>query len=541
MPRAVITILFVLGMSLLHAQNRDCWMFLASSVLPQEVQVVDGKMEGYSVWFHAFAISDIQNPAVYETFQIDSMQCYSTDVFPCQLSRDTTDTTTGMVAESSFDTTGIISDAVDADSVWNIPNSGDWEISSSVEVKYEQLEMMQGYDWINEGFSGEGVTIAVLDAGFEGFLNDSAFQHIIETGSILNTYDFVKKDNDVFHSSSHGTQVMSCLAGMQKEDSTEVQYLGLAPCARYLLVRAEQSYSGRLVKEINFINALEWAVQQGADIITSSLIFGEQLYTRQQMNGQSLISQAAEKAYQQNVLVLNSAGNSDQNHWEILGAPGDAEHVLTIGACEWNGLKSSFSSVGPTSDWRAKPDLIARGLVFVTSNNRLSTESGTSFSCPLVAGFAACLMQLHPDWSAEKVRSELLQSATLYPYRDYAHGYGIPQAGYFLFPSDLPPADSATFHLEMMSDQVVEVVVHIAEEAVPQALDEALGEEADSGEGQDESDLLYVQLLDSLGRIVEYWAIVPEGKSGGLYDISGVPGGALKVYYKKYIQQMDFR
>ena len=239
--------------------------------------------------------------------------------------------------------------------------------------------------------------------------------------------------------------------------------------------------------------------------------------------------------------MLNSAGNSDQNHWEILGAPGDAEHVLTIGACEWNGLKSSFSSVGPTSDWRAKPDLIARGLVFVTSNNRLSTESGTSFSCPLVAGFAACVMQLHPDWSAEKVRSELLQSATLYPYRDYAHGYGIPQAGYFLFPSDLPPADSATFHLEMMSDQVVEVVVHMAEEAVPQAMDEALGEEADSGEGQDESDLLYVQLLDSLGRIVEYWAIVPEGKSGGLYDISGVPGGALKVYYKKYIQQMDFR
>jgi len=539
MPRTVITILCVLYLSSGQAQLRDCWLFLSPSTSPEEIELSECKIEGYSVWFHALAVSGTQNPSFYECSMIDSLQCYSTELWPCQLSRDITDTTIIEESSSSFDTTGIVSDAMD--STWNIPNVSDWEVTGDVSVKYEQLEMMQGYDWIHTGFNGDGVKIAVLDAGFEGFMNDSAFQHLIEAGAILDTYDFVKKDNNVFHSSNHGTQVMACLSGIQKEEGTEAQYLGLATCAQYLLARAEQSFSGRLVKEVNFINALEWAVNKGAHIITSSLIFGEQLYTRQQMNGKSLISLAAEKAYEKNVLVLNSAGNSDQNHWEILGAPGDAEHVLTIGACEWNGLKSSFSSVGPTADWRPKPDLIARGSVFVTSNNVFTTESGTSFSCPLVAGFAACVMQLHPDWSAEKVRSELLQSATLFPYRDYAHGYGIPQAGYFLFPSDLPPSDSATFHLEMMSDQVVEVVVHYKEVTNLQAEDEEIVEDPDTEVPEDENHLLYVQLLDSLGRIVEYWTVVPEGKMGGLYDISGVPGGALKVYYKKYIQQMDFR
>ncbi len=523
-------------------QSVDCWIFLKKAVLVNELSIAEGDVQGYSPWFHALAVSNLDANCWTEHILVDSLLCYPSVQLGYELAADTLDTNQVSVPKLAFDSIGVISETLFSDSSLFIPNEEDWEVIEEVQVKYEQLEMMQGYDFIQEGYTGEGVVIAVLDAGFSGLKNDSAFQHLLSSNAILKSYDFVKKDNDVFHSSNHGTHVMSCLAGLYQEQNTgDPQPLGLATCSKFLLARAEQSFSGRLVKEVNFINALEWAVENGADIITSSLIFGEQLYTRQQMNGSSLISKAAEMAFQKNVLVLNSAGNSDQNHWEILGAPGDAEHVLAIGACDWNGLKSSFSSVGPTSDWRAKPDLIARGNVFVSSNNHFSSESGTSFSCPLVAGFAACVMQMHPDWTAAKIRQELLQSATLYPYHDYAHGYGIPQAGYFLFPSELPSLDSATFHFEVMSDQVVEVVIH---SKVLIDIDQEENEQLEdlSGDNQaDESQLLYVECLDSLGRIVEYWTVIPDGERGGLYDISGVPGGALRVFYKKYIQQMDFR
>jgi len=550
MRKALSLFIGVLSLVYSQAQEKDCWVFIeASHDLNDTAGIVcEASWVGKSLWFHAWALSDIMPSNWKEYSWVDSLVCYDQQTVPVILASDTTDSL--HFQDSSFHNMGVISESDWNDSTLIIPEEQEWEYQEWKELKYEQIELMKGYEFINNGLAGNGITIAVLDAGFEGLVEDSVFSYLISDDRIIDTYDFVKKDKDVFHYSNHGTQVMSCIAGLMKDDDLEYKSpLGLAPCSRFLLARAEQSYSGRLVKEVNFINALEWAVSKGANIITSSLIFGEQLYTRNQMNGKSLISQAAEKAFYQNVLVLNSAGNADQNHWEIVGAPGDAEHVLAIGACTWNGLKSSFSSVGPTVDWRMKPDLIARGNVFVSSNNDFTMESGTSFACPLVSGFAACVWEMHPDWSAAKLREELVQSASLYPYFDYAHGYGIPQAGYFLYPSVELPKDSTPFHLEFLSDQVVEVIVHAS--IVSDSADISLGlkEESELESERNESlaehglctDLIYVSILDRLGHIMEYWTVQPEGVKGGLYDISGNPGGKLRVYYKKYIQEIDLR
>jgi hypothetical protein len=57
---------------------------------------------------------------------------------------------------------------------------------------------------------------------------------------------------------------------------------------------------------------------------------------------------------------------------------------------------------------------------------------GTSFSAPLLAGFSACVWQMNPGWDNMELREELKKSGDLYPYHDYAHGYGVPQASYFV-------------------------------------------------------------------------------------------------------------
>jgi hypothetical protein len=168
-------------------------------------------------------------------------------------------------------------------------------------------------------------------------------------------------------------------------------------------------------------------------------------------------------------------------------------------------------------------------------------ESGTSFACPLVAGFAACVWEKNRTWSAEQLREELIKSGTLYPYFDYAHGYGIPQAGYFLLPDSVPPVETPTFRFDILSDQVVEVVIlDYQPENAPEAKEEEEQME-DEINSKESKDLLYVSLLDHTGKMVEYWTVDPEGSLGGLYDVSKVPGGTLKVYFKKYIQQINLR
>jgi serine protease AprX len=61
----------------------------------------------------------------------------------------------------------------------------------------------------------------------------------------------------------------------------------------------------------------------------------------------------------------------------------------------------------------------------------MSHGFGTSFACPLVAGFAACVWQMHREWNNVELYHKIQESGHLYPYFDYAHGYGIPQASHF--------------------------------------------------------------------------------------------------------------
>jgi serine protease AprX len=286
-----------------------------------------------------------------------------------------------------------------------------------------------------KGYTGKGVRIAIFDVGFSGLKEDLAFKDILANEQIRATYDFVNDKKYVFDYNSHGTTVMSCIGGVYNDIP-----MGCAKDAEFVLARTEVSRFEWKIREERWVLSLEWADKWGADIVNSSLGYAFQLYFPHQMDGKSsIISIAANLAFSKGILVVNSAGNEGTSYWEVICAPGDADSVLTVGGIDpWQGYHNDFSSYGPTSDLRMKPNVCSFGWAAVSHATQFELASGTSFASPLVAGFAACIRQMHPDWTVEQLFHEIQCSGDLAPYYDYAHGFGVPNAQYFLKSDSLP-------------------------------------------------------------------------------------------------------
>ncbi|MEK7263895.1 MAG: S8 family serine peptidase, partial [Bacteroidota bacterium] len=141
----------------------------------------------------------------------------------------------------------------------------------------------------------------------------------------------------------------------------------------------------------------------------------------------------ADMAVKKGITVLNSAGNEgDNSSHNTLGAPADGDSVITIGAVNSDGSRSSFSSVGPSVDGRIKPDVMAMGSgVRVASPSSITgytSSSGTSFSCPLSAGVAALVLSANPTLTPMQVRDAMRNTASLHNSPDNKNGYGILNA-----------------------------------------------------------------------------------------------------------------
>jgi serine protease AprX len=294
------------------------------------------------------------------------------------------------------------------------------------------------------GLTGRGMRIAVFDVGYNGVQTHPAFAALRREKRIAATYDFLKNRTDVFHSGSHGTEVLGCLAGRLPNRSEAAAdslptgpALGLAPDATYLLARTESLSRERLSEEEAWLRAAEWADREGADIISSSLAYTAQRYFPEWMDGRhSLIGQAANLAARKGMLVVSAAGNDGDDDWGRIGTPADADSALAVGGLDpATGLHVAFSSTGPSADRRLKPDVSAFGIVLTTTPGGYERLEGTSFSAPLVAGFAACVWQQQRSLGAMEVFRQVRASSDLYPYYDYAHGYGRPRAEYFTTPA----------------------------------------------------------------------------------------------------------
>ncbi|SIQ91791.1 S8 family serine peptidase [Pontibacter lucknowensis] len=279
------------------------------------------------------------------------------------------------------------------------------------------------------GYQGEGMTIAVFDAGFPGVNSIGAFSHLFQNGQLKGTYDFVGNKTNVYGHSQHGTSVLSTMAAYDPG-----RIVGTAPKADYYLFRTEDAATEHNIEEVNWLLAAEFADSAGVDVINSSLGYTlfdapSYSYTYGELNGNTtIVTRAADLAAATGMLVVTSAGNEGNKTWRYISAPADADSVLTVGAVDSLAVHALFSSVGPTADQRTKPDVVAMGqqVYVLSSSGALGRSSGTSFSGPIMAGMVACIWQARPKLTNMQLLELMRQLGSNYNNPNNSIGYGIP-------------------------------------------------------------------------------------------------------------------
>ncbi len=297
---------------------------------------------------------------------------------------------------------------------------------------WDQIATINGIPLHDLGYQGQGMLIAVLDAGFYNVDGHTVFDSLWDNNRIIATKDFVDHSGTVFDYSGHGTSVLSIMGGYAAGE-----LIGTAPMASYILLRSEESIGGapeNIIEEYNWVSAAEYADSAGADIINSSLGYTEfddpsQNHVYEDLDGNTtVITRGADIAASKGILVTNSAGNSGNDLWYYIGAPADGDSVFAIGAISSDSSIASFSSHGPTADGRIKPNVSAMGAPAYVANpfGGYYWGSGTSFSSPVIAGMNACLWQAFPHFNNKEIMDAIQESASRADNPDNDFGYGIP-------------------------------------------------------------------------------------------------------------------
>ena len=288
-----------------------------------------------------------------------------------------------------------------------------------------QIQIHGGDSLHAAGFTGKGMHVAVIDAGFYNADKISFFKKM----DLLGTRDFVNADSDIYAENSHGMKVLSCMAANTKD-----AFVGTAPEASYWLLRSEDADTEQPVEEDYWAAAIEFADSVGVDVINTSLGYyafdaGYPAYRYRDLDGHySLMSHSASMAADKGIVVVCSAGNSGNDAWKKVTPPGDSENVLTVGALTKSLVNAEFSSIGNTSDGRVKPDVMAIGQNSVVSgyDGTVSKANGTSFASPTMCGVVTCFWQACPWLTAKEVIKAVQQAGDRVDYPDNIYGYGVP-------------------------------------------------------------------------------------------------------------------
>ncbi len=339
-----------------------------------------------------------------------------------------------------------------------------------------QIEMLKGDFLHGINLTAKNQIIAVIDAGFPNVNTLQAFQRLRDNNKILGGYDFVERSTNFYSGHNHGTNVLSTIGGY-----IENEFVGSAPDASFYLFRTENASVEVPLEETLWVEAAERADSLGVDVINTSLGYStfdnpDYSYNYNDMDGKTtFISRGAEIAANRGILVVNSAGNSGNDSWKYITAPADASSVITVGSVDKDGNISSFSSFGPSSDGRIKPEILAQGTASAIINhidNSVSSVSGTSFSAPIMAGLIACLndtgniifktsnkkhraKQLNNR--IQKLKQSIIESADRYTNPTDQHGFGIPnfETAYNSFLVSLSTESNTLDNLEISPNPVL--------------------------------------------------------------------------------------
>jgi serine protease AprX len=266
------------------------------------------------------------------------------------------------------------------------------------------------------GYTGKGVKVALVDSGIDG-------SHPDLKGRIVEWKDLVSGKDTPYDDFGHGTHCAGIIGGNGAADNGK--YKGVAPEVSFIGVKVlGKDGSGSLSTILNGIN---YAAKSDAQIISMSLGSDEH---------SEAMDDAVCKAVENGKIVICAAGNSGPNA-KTIGCPSDCKNVISVGATDKNDQIASFSSRGPTSDGRLKPEICAPGKDIVSTratgihnekaiDNNYISMSGTSMACPVVSGSVALMVQKNPKLTAAEVKDILEKTAkpigSKCPNTDYGYG-----------------------------------------------------------------------------------------------------------------------
>ncbi len=259
---------------------------------------------------------------------------------------------------------------------------------------------------------GEGVVVAVLDTGIDE-------DHPDLRGAVVKSRDFTGEG--IEDGNGHGTHVAGIIAARENR----VGFVGAAPKARLLVAKV---LSNRGFGRLEWIaRGIEWAVAEGADILSLSL--GGPMSS-------DLLHRAVHQALAAGKVVVCAAGNGGALARQAIGYPGRYGSVITVAAHDRNGQPSGFSSRGAALDFMAPGEEIWS----TWRKGGYAKLSGTSMAAPFVAGLAALVLAKHrkpgphrtPVANNEDLRAHLLRIAAHPGHHDEARGHGplLPFLGF---------------------------------------------------------------------------------------------------------------
>ena len=288
-----------------------------------------------------------------------------------------------------------------------------------------QIEQINAHLLHDQGFTGQGITILLLDTGYD--LSHDALNHvnIVSQKDFINDDDQTANENDFeqnVNQDDHGTKILSIIAA-----NSPGNLIGPAFDAGFLLAKTEDVSQEWQQEEDDYVAGLEWGEINGADIASSSLGYAD-WYTESDFDGNTAITTiAVDIAVGLGLVCVTAVGNG----YAI--APADADSVISVGAVNNLGEIASFSTRGPTFDGRIKPEVCAQGVnVWAVSGNNnsdfINIYNGTSASTPLIAGATALLLQALPTLSPMEIREAVLMTASMSDNPNNTYGWGIMDA-----------------------------------------------------------------------------------------------------------------
>ena len=291
----------------------------------------------------------------------------------------------------------------------------------NAQAQIAQINVHTAHD---NGFYGQGVTVLMLDTGYN--LDHPVFDslNVIAEWDVINEDSTTKNETgDPLGQHNHGTATFSTLGGYAPGS-----LIGPAYKADFLLAKTEMYVEEIQLEEDNYVRALEWGETLGADIASSSLGYTD-WYTWEDMNGNTAVTtKAVDIATSLGMLCVTAAGNENGDIWNHIIAPADADSVISVGAVNDSSIIAYFSSRGPSFDNRIKPEVCARGVATACASGNgtsYTSANGTSLSTPLVAGAAAVLLSARPTWTPMMVREALMKTASQSENPNNVYGYGI--------------------------------------------------------------------------------------------------------------------